>query len=651
MLYGQDATLPDLIAAEEEPKWAAVWVINAANRVLEDVMLVSPAGDGANLTSGPVSLAPLSVRKVPVQLDGRIESEAEQAARTVQLVRRGAEEPEVLSELALQLQVAEPGELHVRTFVSEIDGSVQPYAVQPGRTESEERPGLILSLHGAAVDARSHAGQYAPKSWAHVVAPTNRRPFGFDWEEWGRIDALEALQDAQSRLNIDPRRVYLTGHSMGGHGAWHLGTLFPGRFAAVGTSAGWVSFETYARTGEPAADSPIGRIFAKAASPGNPLVLKTNLASRGVYVLHGGEDENVPVGEARRMREALGGFHTDFAYFEKAGAGHWWGSECVDWPPMMNFFQRHELPAAKQVARIDFTTLHPGISARSGWVTIEAQDRQLEPSRVVLDCDVQERSFTGTTSNVARLALDVSHLEPESTVRIELDNQRLRDVRWPNVTRTIWMTKEGTRWRAAATPPSPDVKSPERYGLFKSVFQNRPVLVYGTRGNDAEDQWALAKARFDAETFLYRGNGALDVIADAEFDPSAAVDRNVVLYGNADTNGAWPALLSTCPVQVRRGAVRVGQRSELGDDLGCVFIYPRRESSRASVGVVSGTGLVGMQATSRLRYFVSGVSYPDLVVFDAGVLREGARAIRAAGFFGLDWQVESGEIVWRDLAL
>jgi hypothetical protein len=58
-----------------------------------------------------------------------------------------------------------------------------------------------------------------------------------------------------------------------------------------------------------------------------------------------------------------------------------------------------------------------------------------------------------------------------------------------------------------------------------------------------------------------------------------------------------------------------------------------------------------MQLTNRLRYFVSGVAYPDLVIFDAGVLREGNRAIRAAGFFGLDWQVESGEIAWRDLAL
>lgn len=654
VLGQQDATLPDLIVGEDEAKWGAVWVINATDRPLEGASLVSLSSDGSTLKSGPIRLPPLSVRKVPFRLDGRVESNATEAVRKLQLVAGAGEERRVLDETALQLNVAEPGDLHLRTFISDVDGSVQYYAVQPARSKGtlapSQKPGLIVSLHGAAVAAESQAGQYAPKSWAHIIAPTNRRPFGFDWEEWGRIDALEALDDAQQRLEVDPRRIYLTGHSMGGHGAWHLGTTFPGRFAAVGSSAAWISFETYTQADTRDRDSPLARIFARAANPGDPLMLKGNLASLGIYVLHGSQDENVPVSEARRMCEELAEFHTDFAYFEQRGAGHWWGSRCVDWPPMMDFLSRHERPDANDDRQIDFTTVNPGVSAQSGWVTIEAQERQLLPSRVVIECDAKERRFTGTTDNVARMALDVSHLEPESTIRIELDGQRLRDVRWPNVTRTIWLTRAGSRWRAS-TPPPPDVKGPERYGLFKDAFRNRAVLVYGTRGNDAEDRWALAKARFDAETFLYRGNGAFEVVADREFNPSEFADRNVVLYGNADTNGAWPALLSTCPVQVRRGAVHVGARAELGDDLGCLFVYPRRGSNHAVIGVVSGTGLVGMHCTNRLRYFVSGVAYPDLVIFDAGVLRDGERAVRAAGFFGLDWQIESGEIVWRDLAL
>ena len=61
----------------------------------------------------------------------------------------------------------------------------------------------------------------------------------------GRLDALESLADAKLRYGIDPTRVYLTGHSMGGHGTWHLGVHHPGLFAVLGPSAGWSSFMSY----------------------------------------------------------------------------------------------------------------------------------------------------------------------------------------------------------------------------------------------------------------------------------------------------------------------------------------------------------------------------------------------------------------------
>ena len=53
--------------------------------------------------------------------------------------------------------------------------------------------GLVLSLHGASVDAFNQAAAYAalPDFW--IVAPTNRGAFGFDWQDWGREDAYEVL--------------------------------------------------------------------------------------------------------------------------------------------------------------------------------------------------------------------------------------------------------------------------------------------------------------------------------------------------------------------------------------------------------------------------------------------------------------------------
>src|SRR5262249_25505377 len=81
-----------------------------------------------------------------------------------------------------------------------------------------------------------------------------------------------------------------------------------------------------------------------------------------------------------------------------------------------------------------------------------------------------------------------------------------------------------------------------------------------------------------------------DVLPDSAFKAAAAPDRNVVLYGNADTNGAWGELLKDSPVQVRRGTVTVGERKLTREDLACLFLRPRPGSDRACVGVVGGTG-------------------------------------------------------------
>ncbi|MEZ5975322.1 MAG: hypothetical protein R3E96_10910 [Planctomycetota bacterium] len=54
------------------------------------------------------------------------------------------------------------------------------------------------------MEAISQARAYQAKDWATVVAATNRRPFGFDWEDWGRMDALEVLGLAESTFPTRP---------------------------------------------------------------------------------------------------------------------------------------------------------------------------------------------------------------------------------------------------------------------------------------------------------------------------------------------------------------------------------------------------------------------------------------------------------------
>jgi hypothetical protein len=344
--------------------------------------------------------------------------------------------------------------------------------------------------------------------------------------------------------------------------------------------------------------------------------------------------------------------HKDFVYHEQPGAGHWWdvspeaGVDCVDWPPLFDFFARHARPGAERVRDIDFSTPCPGVSASSNWLTIESQLEALKLSSAQMHVSPADGLFTGVTKNVGRLSLDLSAWEPREMLRVELDGQKISDIPWPKEESRLWLERINGQWTVARRPPA-SLKGPRRCGLFKDSFKNRVILVFGTCGKPDENAWAEAKARYDAETFWYQGNGSVDIISDKDFTPGRFPDRNVILYGHAEMNGAWSSLLGESPVQVNRGMIAVGGRSLRGKDLGCIFIRPRPDSEIASVGVVAGTGAPGMRLTNNLPYLYAGYSFPDLFIARPTLLTNGISGVEAAGFFGPDWRVETGDFAWK----
>jgi dienelactone hydrolase len=664
----KDMTLPDLVIGEKGPVWAGLRLVNATGRRLEGIEILCRAGAKETRTAAGVTVAPVFTQKLAVPLavdipavEGPVKIEIRARARAG---RRTVETPPFPVELKAVAATAH----HSRTFVSGIDGSVQYFGVAPltgagaGPADGPagSKPGLVLTLHGAGVEAIGQARAYKPKDWAWIVAATNRRPYGFDWEDWGRLDALEVLAEATRLFAPDPARLYLTGHSMGGHGTWQVGAAVPGPWAAIAPSAGWRSFTSYGGGVQYKDPSPVEKMLLRANDPSETTGLARNLLHYGVYILHGDQDDNVPVTEARAMRELLGTFHPDFAYYERPGAGHWWGNECVDWPPLFEFLRQHTRPDASEVKRIEFVTADPGLSSRSRWVEILQQERPLLYSRIAVERDDAGRAFKGTTENVSGLAIDLlpwskaagapsaspAGGQASDQITVELDGSKV-EVRTPAGTGRIYLARDDKGWRPAAAP-GPGLKGPHRSGGFKAAFRHRFVFVYGTRGDDAEDFRTLGKARFDAEMFWVRGNAGVEILPDTAFDPVKFKDRSVILYGNADTNAAWPLLLAGSPVEVRNGLARVGEKRYSGKDYAAYFVRPRAGSDVASVGAVAWTGPAGWVAASPGQYFISGAGFPDLMLFSAETLRSGTDGVRAIGWFGNDWSLERGDFVWNE---
>ncbi len=635
-IIGADVTRPDAVVGEPTDAWAAAPIVNLTDAWRRDLIIRYDVGETPGPAT-PLDLPPLSVTKSPFRITSPAPAETGEMEGVIRVIRPDGE---VLAAAPMTLRTRAPQGARRVTFRSAIDGSIQYYGLRvaaPSDDPEAAPPGLLLSLHGAGVEGIGQARTYQPKDWLHHVAPTNRRKFGFDWEDWGRWDAIEVLEHARARLDHDPRRNYLSGHSMGGHGTWHLGTTFPDQFAAVGPSAGWISFWSY--TGAARYDDPsnVEGLLARAVSASDTLAQKSNLAQLGVYVLHGDADDNVPVGQARQMRSVLAGFHPDFAYYERPGAGHWWGNRCCDWPPMMDFFRAHERP--EDVTRVTFTTAAPSVSASSDWVRIEQQVEAMRPSAVDLSFDSDANTVRGTTSNVRRFSIDAARFVGDTPSVVEVDGQSVP----VSVTARgrAWLVRdEGGVWTIVGPTPASE-KRPERSGPFKDAFRNNAVFVYGTQGDAEENAWAYAKARYDAETFWYRGNGSFDLLPDIEFDAATHADRNVILYGHADMNAAWDAVLDDT-FRLTRGGAALGSRTWTGDDLAALVIRPRKDSDLAAVGVVAGSGLTGMRATNRMPYFVSGIAYPDVFLSRASMWRDGTAAVECVGFFGNGWDVEGG---------
>lgn len=185
---------------------------------------------------------------------------------------------------------------------------------------------LILFLHGAG-ERGSDLNLLKKQGLPRMLV--NRPDFPFivvspqcPAENWWPTyrDALMALLK-QTLLNhqVDPDRVYLTGLSMGGMGAWYLASEFPNRFAAVAPICGF---------GHVLFDFP-QRI--------------ERLKNVPVWAFHGAKDSIIPISETENMVKVLQAVNgnVQFTIYPEADHDSW--TETYDNPALYAWFLQHKL--------------------------------------------------------------------------------------------------------------------------------------------------------------------------------------------------------------------------------------------------------------------------------------------------------------------
>jgi len=132
--------------------------------------------------------------------------------------------------------------------------------------------------------------------------------------ELSEKDVMNVLAMMQKEFNVDPDRIYLMGHSMGGAGALHLAVKYPDKWAAVAA-------------------------IAPAAFGLDPASL-TKIPSMPVAFVHGDADDVVPVSISRTWVDVLRTNKMTYEYKEVAGGDH--GNVItLGQPDIFAFFDRH----------------------------------------------------------------------------------------------------------------------------------------------------------------------------------------------------------------------------------------------------------------------------------------------------------------------
>ena len=184
----------------------------------------------------------------------------------------------------------------------------------------------ILFLHGAGergdelqkvlVHGPPKLAKQDPKFPFIVIAP--QTPTG---GRWHATELIALLDNVIGDHQVDPKRVYLTGLSMGGYGSWELGAAHPARFAAIAPICG----------GGNTIDIRLAR-----------RVKDHPLKSLPVWAFHGAKDSVVPLSESERMIDAfkvIGNEDARLTVYPEANHDSW--TKTYDNPKLYEWFLSH----------------------------------------------------------------------------------------------------------------------------------------------------------------------------------------------------------------------------------------------------------------------------------------------------------------------
>jgi len=259
-----------------------------------------------------------------------------------------------------------------------VHGRTYQYSLSvPQSYEPVRDYGLVVCLHGAGFTGEAYLDRWKTRLGEGYLLACPTYPAGFWFTRPAEDLVLATVQAVQRRYRIDPNRIFLTGMSNGGIGTWLIGMHHASSFAGLAPMASGIDDVLF------------------------PFL--ENLRATPVYIIHGSQDQVMPVELSRTLAGELKHLGYPFVYREHdrthpMAGGHFFPreelSDLVKW-----FDSQRRTPAPKTLTVVrDASHLLP-----FGWVRIDATDEIASFSEGLIDKrddSIRQRRYARLTATV-----------------------------------------------------------------------------------------------------------------------------------------------------------------------------------------------------------------------------------------------------------
>ena len=269
----------------------------------------------------------------------------------------------------------------------------RPYRLSlsvPQSYEPTKDYALVVCLHGAGFTGEAYLDRWKSRLGEQYILACPTYPAGAWFTRRAEDLVLATVRNVQQRYRIDPNRIFLSGMSNGGIGAWLIGMHHAPLFAGLAPMASGIDDVLF------------------------PFL--ENLRTTPIYIIHGSQDQVMPVELSRKLAGELKNLGYPFIYREHdrthaMAGGHFFPRE--ELPDLVKWFdhqRRTPVPKTVTVVR-DASHLLP-----FGWVRIDATDQIASFSEDLIDKrddSIRRRTYARLTAQVTgpnRIDVQTDHV-------------------------------------------------------------------------------------------------------------------------------------------------------------------------------------------------------------------------------------------------